>query len=285
MPITAFIRPRSARLTHRPKRGDPKPKVFWSVKPMGYNGVMIMPPSTLGFSSLVEPDPFGDHGPKFKGDAHFTQTQAEALSDMMDAKVCTKEAFEALKVELAKSGKDDVVAKIKLKTAGVWLEESLKEPKEKSTIKLPYLTIACNASVKNKDGSVKPTVIRATSATGLALDLPSLNIGRGSIVQFIVQPSLWHGSMACDFEKKKPVAWWAVPALRLVGLRVLKLEQYAGGSGASIGAVTEGELVGVEAGFEPEDLASFAQGRSQPTPSSPREELDTGITTDGPEEF
>lgn len=272
MAVTAFIRTPQARAAHKRhhamKRGAPnKPKTFWDVRPLG-KGIMFLPTCTLGFSSFITPDSFGDDSkPKFKGNAHFTQVQAEALADKLQKEVIDP-SFEKLCQETGK--------KLKPKTAAVWLEESLKEPKEKSRIQLPYLAIACNAFLKTRDGEEVKQTIKAWDSKGALLDLPSLHLGMNSIVQFGVSPALWYGSLAKGY---------ALPSLRLIGVRVLKLEQFGAGGDGSVGAVSEDELVGVEEGFEAEDLGAFLRGEAKPTPKHTTEELDTGITTDGPEEF
>lgn len=283
--VHAFIRPAAQRPRHHLKRGEAKPRSYWEVRP---KGILFLPPCTFGFSSLVTPDSFGDNGPKFKGNAHFTQVQAEAAADLISSKIANEANFEALKKALMKDDKEAIAKKLKLKAPADWLESALKEPKEKSRIQLPYLTIACNAFYKNKQQESVKANIQAWDAKGNVLDLPSLHLGMGSIVQFGVSAALWHGTLATDYKdekrKKDPIAWWAVPSLRLIGVRVLKLEQFGAGN-SDVGAVSEEELVGVEEGFEAEDLAGFARREDRATMDASADDLNTGITSDGPEEF
>lgn len=271
MSSTAYIRPSH----HRPKRlkrGAPAAKSYWEVR---QKGIMFLPAGTLGFSSLITPDTY-EGKIKFKLNLHLTQSQAEALADKLQNEVINP-AFDKLKEE---SGKD-----LSKKSAAAWLEEALKEPKEKARIQLPMLGISCNADIKNRDGDITRQSVKAWDAKGTLLDMPSLHMGMGSIISVGVSAALWHGSLAVEKDaKKKPIKWWALPSLRLVGVRVLKLEQFGAGN-TEVGEVSEEDLVGVEEGFEAEDLASFARQAEKPTPKAAPEEVDTGITTDGPVEF
>lgn len=276
-----YIRPASVRNAHRRKHlkgAPPAAKSYWEVRPK--STILFLPAMTLGFSSLLEPDTY-EGKTQFKLNLHATVAQAEALADKVQAEVIDAH-FKALKAMVEKD-KPDVATKLQAKSASDWLEEKLKEPKEKSRIQLPHFTVACTADLKDRQTQqMIRQRVKAWDAKGAPLDLPSLHLGMGSIVSVGVSAALWHGTLAVDKDnKKKPIAWWALPSFRLIGVRVLKLEQFGGAGNSQVGEVSEEDLVGVEEGFEAEDLAQFAQSADKPTPSAPaqfsREDMDDEI--------
>lgn len=279
--MQTLIRPAHLRPKHK-KRGAPAGnKSYWEYRP---KGIMFLPACTLGFSSLITPDVYEGKS-TFKLNAHFTQTQAEALADKLQAEIVDP-GYKAIKDEALAAIKAKYPAALLTKvSAADWLEGAMKEPKEKSRIQLPFLNIKCNSHVKNRQDELIPQTVKAWDAKGKLLDLPSLHLGMGSIVSVGVSAAYWHGTLNVETEgpKKKPVKWFATPTLRLVGVRVLKLEQFGGDS--SVGEVSPDDMVGVEEGFEAEDLAAFARSDSKPVLAAAPEELNMGVTSDEPEEF
>lgn len=213
--------------------------------------LLTLPPGTMGYSSLVEPDEY-DGKKKFKLRVHYTPAafaliEKRVQESCMDALV-DKFADKAEEVGAASKLKDPV-------DVGVWLEEKQKAPSEKSRVQLPFLSIEVMSTKKNKAGDDEPRFIKAWDKDNNLLNLAKLRLGSGSIVQPIVTPFLWASQLS---------KWRVTPGLQLVGLRVLKLEQYGGTGG--LGDLTDEDTAVLEQDFEPEVLSGYAQSQNKPAP-------------------
>lgn len=217
----------------------------------GRKDVLISPPGLLGLASLVEPDMrFAKPGQpgKFNLNIHWTEEQAKAFAAQVEE--AGAGLYPKLVAEMAKEGAS--TAKLKAFHADPWLEEKLKDPHEKSRIKLPSVQFGTNASYINRDKETVPIRVMAWDAKNKPLDLPGLHMGMGSTVQVVYKIKLYtNGLLKGKVE----------PSLKLFGIRVLKLERYS--QAVQLGDVTEADLIGVEAGFEAEDLSAFAMGSKE----------------------
>lgn len=206
---------------------------------------IALPPCTLGFASLADPDTYDPEKPVFKANAHFTPEGIDALKDTIAEKVYTADTIKKLREEAEANGFK--ISKDPQDPAD-WLEAKLKEPKETSKIQLPHLVIS-NAAQFMRRGEVVKREISCWDHSNGVLDLKKLKLGMGSLVQLIVFPNLF-------FSK---IIGVPQPSLKLVGVRVLQLKRF-GGSMAP--ADTDDEAIKEVLGetFEYDDLSAYMQG-------------------------
>lgn len=232
--------------------------------------LMATPAGTLGFSVLITPDSkFVEPGkfPKFNLKLHLSEAaqerMAEKLQEMMDTLIPKLEA-EITK----KNGK--IKLPLKRISGAAYLEEQLKLPAEASRIQLPFMSFSCNSEKPLKDGGTERITIKAYSKDDAPLDLPALKMGMGSIVQVLLEPGVFVSALTEDKTVKRrqgdPMVATAKPTLRLIGVRILKLEQYGPGAG-KIEDLDDKDLAGLDADFEAEDLAAYAMGATSPSPA------------------
>lgn len=262
--------------THRPKvKKSASRKVAKAAKgetPSNFvvrpKKLVASPPGTLGWSSLIQADAkFG--APKFNLKVHLTEDAAGKLGvqiqEMMD------ELIPKLEENIKEKG-----GKIKLPLKRIsgdqYLEDNLKDPVEKSRVQLPTLGFSVAESYKGKDGTAIKRTIKAWDSKNAPLDLPSLRLGMGSIIQVVYEPGVYAGPLTKGY---------AHPTLRLVGIRVLKLEQYGPGSG-QLGDLSDEDLEGLDADFEADDLAAYAHRPDKPNAHEDAPEKTTELNDDLP---
>lgn len=240
-----------------PTKASSRPKVAKAAKgetPSNFvvrpKKLVASPPGTLGWSSLVQADDkYGE--PKFNLKCHFSEDAAGKLGiqiqEMMD------ELIPKLEENIKEKG-----GKIKLPLKRIsgdqYLEDNLKDPVEKSRVQLPTLGFSVVESYKGKDGNSIKRTIKAWDSKNAPLDLPTLRLGMGSIVQVVYEPGVYAGPLTKGY---------AHPTLRLVGVRILKLEQFGPGA-AQLGDLSEEDLEGLDADFEADDLAAYARRPDKP---------------------
>lgn len=232
--------------------------------------MIFTPPVTMGFANLITPDEaFGER--KFKLNAHFTPAAAEAFEAVLE---------KALLGNLMSDIKEQAhEAKFKFKPMaplGSYLEDKLKPAGEKSRIQLPFIIFKANPFFRNKAGEEVPVTMKGWDAHGAPLDLKGARVGMGSIVKVALMPALWAGPLS-----KNTIE----PSLRLVGIQILKLEQFGGGGQSSVGEVTEADLALCEEHFQPDDLAAFAMGNAATNKRLAQEEAPDGEATDEDDEI
>lgn len=213
---------------------------------------IALPPCTLGFCHLETPDDYDPDKPQYKMNAHYDPKGIQAFIDMVGAKVLSEAALEKLAEEMVAGGAGK--AKKPPVTAQDFVEDKLKEPKDKAKIQLPHIILG-NAAFYMKQGERTQRQISVWDAKNNVLDLKSLKLGMGSIVQPIVYPNLYYSKLN----------GFAAPSLKLVGVRVLKLVKYGGQQAPSD---TDDEAIRdvMGDGFEYDDLSSFAEGAGDASP-------------------
>lgn len=233
--------------------------------------VLKGPPGVLGYAHLITPDEaFGQI--KFKANIHYSEKPLAALLEMVN------EAYWALVPDLqaqADEQKKKVKVLSKADLFGLFQEEKLKHPNEAAKIQEPYLIFDTNASFKDKNGEEQAITIKAFDPHGAPVDLKALKLGMESIVKPVFQVSVWAGPLS-----KGTI----LPKLRLVGLQVLKVKQFAGNGGmSSVGEVKDSDLAFLEDNFTPDDLSLFttkpadAKGKSKAAAEPEGDDLDDEI--------
>lgn len=220
---------------------------------------IALPPCTLGFASLVEPDDYDPDKPAFKMNAHYNPPGLDALKEKIAANCYAPAALEKLEAEALAQG---TIPKGKTlagpQDVGAWLEAKLKEPKEKAKIQLPHIVILVKANRKNREGEVYQISLGCWDAHNRVLDLKALKLGMGSVVAPIVYPNVFFSKLI----------GFPQPSLQLAGLRVLKRVTWSGG-GAPPQEDDEDIRSVMGADFDvDEDLSAFAPGASTPEPAS-----------------
>lgn len=221
------------------------PKKNSSVVTARARATIALPPMTLGFNSLTEPDTFDPEKPTFKLNGHLTPAGITQMVETIEEKVYTEAA-------LAKLAEEAAIGGMKLKepmSPADWLEGKLKEPKENSRQPLPHIVISNKAYTGPADKR-KLREIACWDANNRKLNLKKLRLGAGSVIQAIVYPNLWASKVAGGVPQ---------PSLKLVGVRVLKLVQW-GGNRAPDQADDEDIKAVMGEDFEYDDLDAFAQG-------------------------
>ncbi|MFZ3194114.1 MAG: hypothetical protein WA154_13030, partial [Moraxellaceae bacterium] len=128
-----------------------------------------------------------------------------------------------------------------------WVSDHLKPAHEKSKNQDPFVTFKNKADFQDKQGRTVRKTMKAYDGKGGLLDLPSLKLGMGSVVQVVLTPGLFMNALI-----KTPT-----PTLKLQGVRVLKLVQFGAGGGGAIEEVSQDDLALLGTDFEVEDLAGF----------------------------
>lgn len=219
-----------------------------------------LPPCTLGFASLTEPDTYDPDKPLFKADGCFNPAGIAALATLVQ-KECIDANLEKLREEMASTkGMEGFVA-IEPQTPEAWLAGKLKQPKENSRVPLPKLVISRKATYKDRSGEIVTRSIGCWDAHNRPLDLRALKLGMGSTVQLIVNANLYISKLI----------GFPQPKFDLVGIRVLKLKQFGGQrppTETDEDAIRE--VLGEEFQVD-EDLSAFAAGASALPGVSPGE--------------
>lgn len=210
---------------------------------------VALPPCTLGFASLVEPDTYDPDKPMFKLDAHYTPAGIEALK-LCIQKECIDANLDKLREEMEGNPGLKAFAKAEPQSPEAWLAGKLKEPKEKSKIQLPKIVIAVKADYKDRAGDTKRRSVGVWDRHNKALDLKALKLGMGSIIQPIVNPNLFFSKLI----------GFPQPHLSLVGVRIHKLERFGGARPPQETDEDDIREVLGEAFVADDDLSAFAAG-------------------------
>lgn len=207
---------------------------------------IALPPGTLGYASIVTPDEYDPEKPTFKLNYHLTPLAIDALIEDITTKVYTEAALEKLREEGEANG---IKAMADPQDAKAWLSAKLKEPKEKARITLPHIVVSNKATYKDRSGEIKTREIACWDANNKKLNLKRLKLGMGSIIEPVVYPNLFFSKLI----------GFPQPSLKLVGVRVLKLERFGGGAAP---ADTDEEAIKEVLGenFVYDDLAAYASG-------------------------
>lgn len=215
--------------------------------------LFITPPGPMGFANLIEPDDAFD-ALKFNVRQHYAEEASERLISLIDAQVIAPlwdELMEAL-TEAKKAAPRGGWVK---PDARSWVEDHLKEPSEKSRVQLPTIQWANEAEYKDKDGSLQRKTMKAYDSKGKVLDLASLKLGMGSIIQSVLIPGLYVSPIQ---NKGQPA-----PSFKLQGVRVIQLKQFGGG-GQGLGELDEADMSLLGEDVEVDDLASYAKAADAP---------------------
>lgn len=208
-------------------------------------GTIALPPGTLGFASLVTPDEYDPEKPTFKLNYHLSPEGIPALRDDIAEKVYTEASMEKLREECALNG----ISKVpEPQDPEAWLAGKLKEPKETAKLQLPHIVISNRATYK-KNGETVQREIACWDMVGNKLNLKKLRLGMGSLIQPVVFGNLF-------FSKLIGIPQ---PSLKLVGIKVLKLERWGGGAAPP---ETDEEAIKEVLGenFAYDNLSQFASG-------------------------
>lgn len=200
--------------------------------------VMFTPPGRLGYHSLERPDQTYN---KLQANIHFSGPGLEALGKLIEER-CIAPLFSKWQDEFKQP-------KAKRPDAAEWVADHAKDPKDGKPYPEQFVRFQVAGGGKKKTGEDFVRVMRAWDAKNTLLDLPNLKLGRGSIVQIAVTPGIFANALI-----KQPQ-----PVFQLVGVRVLKLEQW--GAGARVEAFDAEVLDVLGAEFEVEDLSAFAGKR------------------------
>jgi hypothetical protein len=210
--------------------------------------LLITAPGTMGFSNLLEPDDAFD-ALKFNVQIHYNEDQQARLVAQIGQGI--EENWTAFLKEV--SDKPEPKGGWQIPDAEGWVRDHLKEPSERSRTQQPSIQWANDAEFRNKDGQLQRKTMRAYDASGKLIDLPSLRLGMGSIVQAVLIPGLFISGLV-----KQPA-----PSFKLQGVKVLKLVQYGGGGG-SLGDVSEEDMALLGDDVEVDDLGSYAKKDDAP---------------------
>lgn len=221
-----------------------KPAIFLT-RPKSKSEVFFTPPGLLGWSNLIDPDDYqGDLN--FKGNHHYTDDQQRLLIDKIEEKVIAP-LWDRFLEEVEEGGKDP--SKMKRPDAEQFVEDKLQVPAENARIQLPFMRYKNKAEFKDrKTGEMVRKVIRFYSAKDELLNGAALKMGMGSVVQFMLTPGIFSNALI------KPQ-----PNFQLVGVRVLKLEQFGGGAGPDMEAVDDEELKTM-GDVDMDDLSQYVGG-------------------------
>lgn len=241
---------------------------------------LILPPGILGFSSLEVPDAkYSPDNPEFSCNVHHNDEQQGLIAAELERNVITP-LWDQFCEEAKAQGKDP--SKFKVPNAADYVAEHMKEPRPRADGSKssdadygPFMKYKLKSLLRKGDGEVITRHVLAWAAdkANTLLDLPSLKIGMGSIIQPVVLPALFSNPLI------KPQ-----PSLQLVGIRVLKLEQW-GGAGPSLNDVDDSSLQTLGADFEAEDLSSFVLGMNKPKDAPRRGQANQDFPADMDDEI
>jgi hypothetical protein len=210
---------------------------------------IALPPATLGFCSLVTPDTYDPDKPAFKANFHYGDKAWPLLVDTVQ-KHCMDANLAKLQKEAAFDLKDPC-------DVAEWVGDKKKTPKEGAKLDVPHLVVMTKADYKDRDGNVVRREITCWDRHNNLLDLKSLRLGFGSIVEPIVHANLF----ASKAMKSTPT-----PSLQLVGLRILKLVQFGGQSAP---AETDEDAIREALGDDfamDEDLSAYSKAKAPAAP-------------------
>lgn len=224
--------------------------------------VIFMPPGILGYNNLEKPDASYD---KFSADSHYNEAGVAALIEKVDSE-CIAPLFDKwlddhypLNDDRTREANTKARAKAKRPDAAEFVNEHLKEPKNGKPFPENFMRFSVKASGARKDKTTYTRTMAAWTRDNKLLDLATLKLGRGSIIQVGVVPGIFANPMVKDPQ----------PTFQLVGVRILKLVQF----GASrVEAVNEDDIASVLGeDFEMEDLSEFASApkREAAAPDAP----------------
>lgn len=220
---------------------------------------IALPPMTLGYSNLIDPETFDPEKPKLTMNGHLTPGAIEALKEDIAAEVYTKAALEALYKDCEENNvklprrdpKDEHSPFAGPKDPEAVLEAWLKEPKPGFPIQLPYIKLGNNLNYFQwKDGvkTLKTRSIVAWDGHNKKLNLKKLMLGRGSVVEPIVYGNLFFSKVIGVIQ----------PSLKLVGIRVIELVQFQrGGNNAPTETSADDIAAVMGRDIEAADLSAF----------------------------
>ena len=216
---------------------------------------IALAPGQMGFADLLTPRAFGTDPAKFNLDYHMTPAALEANKLIVQAKCIDQ--FTAEVQEAAKENGGSVKEAI---TPEEWFANQLKDPKPTGRIQLPFIKLRSPGFRTDRNtGEMIPLFMVAWDAENNLLDLASLKLAQGTILQPIVYPNMF---------ASKPSMWIPMPSLRLVGVRVLKAVQFGGGRGAPAPDLDDAAIKAVMGeDFDMQNLSAFALGSGSDGPA------------------
>lgn len=194
-------------------------------------------PCTLGYNNLVTPDDkFGE--PKYRALFHLSDKQMAHNIGILDA--AGPELLDKWAEESGRAGTID---------AETWLSGKLKDATENMQCQDQFMDIGLKAleGVSKRTGRPYKIEPRAWDRKNQLLDLATLKLGAGSLVQPIVTIGIYTSSLA-----KEPQF-----TLRLEGVRILKLVQWQGGG---LAGISDEDLNLIDDEELDDDLSAFLQG-------------------------
>lgn len=224
----------------------PKKKSNSSVVTVKASKSISLPAGPLGFSSLVDPDTYDPDKPTFKLNLHLSPEAIQQFHQIIAEKVYTDASLAKLREEAEENG-------IKWKepqSAEDWLAAKLKDPRPNDQAQLPFLIVANKANYKNREGDIVQRKMACWDGNNRKLDLKKLRLGRGSIIQPVVYPNLFISKLI----------GFPQPSLKLIGVKVLKLERFGGGGSQEVETDESAIKEVLGDAFEMDDLAAFAAG-------------------------
>jgi hypothetical protein len=214
---------------------------------------VALPPCTLGFASLTEPDTYDPDKPLFKADACFNPAGIAALAILVQ-KECIDANLEKLREEMASTKGMEAFVGVEPQSPEAWLAGKLKQPKENARVPLPKLVVSRKATYQDRSGNTVTRDIGCWDAHNNPLNLKALKLGMGSTVQIVVNPNLYISKLI----------GFPQPKFDLVGIRVLRLKQFGGQRPPT---ETDEDAIREVLGEEfvvDEDLSAFAAGSTLP---------------------
>lgn len=216
------------------------------------------PPGEISYHNLIEPD---EKYKKCSANFHFTEAGKEALLRKMDAEVA-----KLMPVLAEEAKRKDLQAP----SATDWWDESVKQPSEKMVERgqsLEWIRLGLKFLEGISKRTQKPYRIcpRAWDLKGNLLDLPSLNLGWGTVAVPVIEVGLYIPA------KPKGVKEPMQPAisLKLIGIQIAKLKRFSGG----VGALEDDETLKMLDGQELDaDLSAFLAKSDKKTPGEADEE-------------
>ncbi len=204
----------------------------------------LAPPGPLGFNNLIEPDTAFD-SLKFNVQTAYSEEAVALLISKIDRFV-----IEPLWPKFLAACKDAntpaaQMAKWTKPEGAVWVDDHLKQPNERAKVQLPTIQFDNAAEFKDKNGVTQRKTMKAYSATNQLLDLASLGLGYGSIVQPVLMPGIFKSALV-----KQPTC-----CFNLQGVRIITLKKFGGG--AQLGAMQDEDMSILEDGVQAEDLSAY----------------------------
>lgn len=222
--------------------------------------VMFTPPGILGYNNLEKPD---EKYGKLSVDLHLNDAGQAALVAKVEAE-CVGALWEKW---LDEHTDEKTRSKAKRPDVAEFIAERMKEPKDGKPFPENFLRFSVAGGGTRKDQTTYTRTMAVWDRNNKLLDLSTLKLGRGSIVQVGVMPGIFANPLI-----KNPQ-----PSFQLVGVRVLKLVQFGG---SRVEAINEDDISAVlGADFEMEDLSEYA---SSPKRSNDEAESDTPETPENP---